>query len=384
MMMMIVLVVAAMASAQTTGQETCDETALECRPEANAFRLTLHKEMKLEMLETADKMSGKCGVEWSTYGTCCRVDQLISLIAQDRAKINQSVAIIIEENERMYDFVKNHFLVEIKSVLAKAKSNWNSQSIAAQQDLTEVQKILDARIFAFIDYPDADLSREIFKQELPSCWNYQSDLRSSAVCSTCSTNSVHYFKGDLGIASSDICDTLIDKCASAVLDMNRLIFAMVKILTNQRLFARIGVKINSIEKIDLAFFNAYRQYLREALRFSLLKKKGDLIKMLKDDKDKKLKYCSHLVRLNLASTPYIVSFAATFRPGIEWSISSVQENVSGRQLSDSFPIDCDSNSHFDEDTMFMSRSLSSLSTAINYNYQATRDITFMNLKDLTF
>ena len=106
--------------------------------------------------------------------------------------------------------------------------------------------------------------------------------------------------------------------------------------------------------------------------------------MLKDDKDKKMKYCSHLVRLNLASTPYIVSFAATFRPGIEWSISSVQENVSGRQLSDSFPIDCDSNSHFDEDTMFMSRSLSSLSIAIDYNYQALRGITFMNLKDLTF
>ena len=293
----------------------------DCSQSANDYRLSMVNLRGLELLQTPNTTTGKCGQEWSDFGTCCKVDQLTKFINEDTVQISAAVSKLSVEFTSTLEFLNKIFIPNLTAVVLKLKSsNWNTVS---QEEVKALEQLLGA--------PELVYLMEIYKEGQNSgapekfkiCWDYQASLRAKAICSTCSANSKRFFYRQKGIVKEDICNVLITNCIKSVFKMNRLINAYQRLYINQGLLEKVGIIINTKEKMRETFNDAFKQYQSPLFEEKSLQSKYfiDFKYLLDTNKTMRDTYCEYMTRLNLASTPYIVSFADQIISNVPWRLT---------------------------------------------------------------
>jgi hypothetical protein len=319
-MKICLLVIIALLFAQgVTAQPTSYQP--DCSASANHYRSTQVKLLGLELIESPIKISGICGQEWSEFGTCCKVDQLTTLVKRDADRTNRGVDTMTEEYKSMIVFLEKEFMPKLTAIVQNLKSsNWKTVSQDDAKSLNELVNLPE--LVDLIRKYKGDQNFDIEKG-LKQCWNYQSSLRAKAVCSTCSANSKRFFKDGKGNVREEVCDELIEKCAISVLKLNRLVNAYQTLYINQDLLEKVGIIINAKEKLFSGFNKFFKNYQSPLLDGALETKLGKMFQRgLKKDRTKKDSYCEYMARLNLCAKPYIVLFAKNINSNVAWKMTT--------------------------------------------------------------
>ena len=146
-----------------------------------------------------------CKGEWSTYGTCCDKESLLSFAKADR----QSVIVAVQA---------------IKSFSAHTLSSYTSMStefLAAARKTTrklplwsaQLKEKYDAGYFKMLDLLAEKMANgSAFNTSLDHCWDHMSSIRSKTLCSTCSGRSALFFNETKGIIDTPVCALTLETC----------------------------------------------------------------------------------------------------------------------------------------------------------------------------
>lgn len=283
----------------------------------------------LSLLSVPNKSTGKCGNEWSTFGTCCKVDQLEALATKDRQLITTSADLFAQEYAFMIDLVRNKIYQPLTNVLSEINLK-PSLAVVYGLNSTEKAKLVflkNSPVMQFFRMGEATSLIETFKKELMKCWNFQAGLRSKALCSTCSANSARFFNNSLGLASLATCNQLITECQVAVLHSNRVIFAMNQLRRCDAALQRVGIKVNVAEKLSPKFEENLMDYVSKLFSDMRENFQADLNSLLQNSREARAMYCDELVRLDLASLPYIVRLMNVINSGVPWKVIVAQSRA---------------------------------------------------------
>lgn len=350
-----------------------------CSANQNPFREVLHSQLGLQFLPAPVKNTGKCGSEWSTYGTCCNETQLESMVSKDNTNIEAAVSKLIGEFQSMATLVSNHLINLLKQKVANLRSNWEVEKAKFNSsDIEKLNELAKGPSLNSFYYSAANATTAQFSLNLKKCWQYQASLRSSAVCSTCSANSKRFFDANLGLANMHVCDKLVDICRVSVLQMNRLIYAFNALIDNDDLLRRAGILINTKERVRVTEFkNILNKYVSQSPDLDIAENRLNFTDSLRQDSKRKAEYCSYMLRLNLVNTPYVVAFSRRILTQTPWTLNGQQISPSdqgSRLLSLTFDYTAASQMFDKPDTEFLQAAISNVSFT---NHQTT--ITAMDL-----
>ena len=287
----------------------------------------------------------------------------------------------------MITFVKQ-LIVKLQEAITKKSSNWPQGISIINDDLKIAIALLNSTSLKHFHFEYTDYTTAQFFRSVSPCWEYQAELRARAVCSTCSANSARFFDSSKALASVNTCDSVVSKCQVCVFQMNRLIHAMMALSEHQDLLAKFNIHINADKRLKNVFMMAFKNYQSDFSSSMHEVSLGEFIESLLKSPTKKAEYCDHLIRLNIDSVPYALTFAELIHAKIPWILTVCEKNRSLDLMDledDQFTSSSDfENESLSQDTKIMASSISNKQISINKNQFSQKNEQPMDLSMLQF
>lgn len=170
--------------------------------------------------EAAQKpTSTSCGKEWTNKGTCCEQSSLNLYSVKDKTTIIESASRI---NQKFSNYIRwfstlNSTLYQIGAL---ANFNWKATGLVSPPLVPRVDEFISKlnnmwlKRPAFFGYGIEHVDT-VFSAANSRCWNKLANLRSSALCSTCSDSSQSFFFDSKANMDQQSCDLVFNDCWQA-------------------------------------------------------------------------------------------------------------------------------------------------------------------------
>ena len=138
-----------------------------------------------------------CGTEWSTYGSCCKLESAKQFSIADKQVLELATSGVIKAMT---------FQKQLLKPIIKDINNWLIQ--LKHKDQIFFSKKLDI-LHAIVSSDDSTSHN--------TCWITElGKLRSSSLCSTCSGRSLDFFKNSRAIVNMDSCSAMLQGCSASI------------------------------------------------------------------------------------------------------------------------------------------------------------------------
>jgi hypothetical protein len=169
----------------------------------DVFRQRL-KRNQVTFLEKPLKLQATgCREEWSLFGTECDIKPLTTFVTQESEWIKKHQNKIVQALQKFQIVISE--ALELNSIFRKA----NLKPVSYQKCyLDALASIDDAELRRVLDQIASGLANNSFR----SCWQFTAALRSSAICSICSSRHSAFVRGDKMMITAQTCNLFIQKC----------------------------------------------------------------------------------------------------------------------------------------------------------------------------
>ena len=194
-----------------------------CSRSANPL-ITYLVSQKVEMIGSPKKMSGRCGIEWENWGTCCdekSLDKYLDGVKEQYRESNddfikdleqflqKSDNIVREYREQMAKESKKRVLAVdkefVKNRISKFESEIQKKSSVSGQVAQEEMKLWNLVLTISKDLIDLDDKNDKCRSKLER-------VVSESTCFTCSPRSQVFFKSGKAQINIGDCKAVIDDC----------------------------------------------------------------------------------------------------------------------------------------------------------------------------
>lgn len=163
---------------------------------------------------------------------------------------------------------------------------------------------------------------------------------------------------------------------------------MMALNEHQDLLAKFNIHINADKRIKNGFMTAFKNYQSDFSSSMHELCQREFIESLLKSPTKKAEYCDHLIRLNIDSVPYAVTFAELIHAKIPWILTVGEKNraldlmdLEDDLFTSSFNFE---NESLSQDTKIMASSSSNKQISIDKNQFSQKNEQPMDLSCLKF
>ena len=294
-----------LSSGQTCGQ-------------SNPFLSYFKNTWKVSTVSQSITTSGYCGAEWSTYGSCCHVVDAMAAINQDRIQIANAKALFVRYFNQFPSVAKQFYWSIRRLSEASLGGRPKSEADVVRAAKTFIQSGKLANVMAKVAQFDSDWERSIYQQQMDQCWNYNSQLRSSAVCSYCSSRGHEFFNwNQKGVVECQLCDGIINQCFEAHKKSIIMIKAWKKMLNSIDTWKDTGVEIN-VDEMTLNFKNQFAQFDEDRVAEDIDSNSMTFMQLASLGSFERARFCQKFVKL--AYRPFIVDFYDNLNKYASWNL----------------------------------------------------------------
>ena len=173
----------------------------------------ISKGVKFQHYKPVFPATSRCGLEWKMYGTCCDETALIDHARKDGYSLDYASFFL----HKLNIFSGHYGLIQIvapnikKDPKAHPAFKWIVNALESDPALANFSR--SAAHFRSVE----------FISEFEECRNITLNVRSSALCGTCSGRSKQFFDGKRGIVTESICESVLNVCAKTFEKLLKLI-----------------------------------------------------------------------------------------------------------------------------------------------------------------
>lgn len=187
-----------------------------------------------------------CKIEWGSSGTCCDPHSLVQYAAADAEKIKGQLNNVTIAFKYYVEFIKD-FKQVLLQIAALDDFNWrglvknSTEADHLDKFIKKIKSLYLARPF-FYAY-----EHKIWEEKLESndkCWNKMSQLRNSALCSTCSGSSQAFFFNHLANIPMETCKLVMDDCLESFKFLNGLLYRWKYSEKQYKLADQLGIDLS--------------------------------------------------------------------------------------------------------------------------------------------
>ena len=297
-------------------------TGLSCS-DKNPFRKYFQDTWKVGSPSNSITTSGYCGEEWRTYGSCCEIAKAIDGVKSDASEINKAKELFIKQFNEFIP-VAVQFLESIQRLALVSKSGMSSKEkdiVKGAKAFMEVENV--PRLISRFRMMNSLTERSIYKQQMDQCWNYNNQLRSSAVCSYCSSRGDVFFNDmeDKGVAHSMYCDNIVNNCFEAHKKTIYIIKAWKKLISHDD-WKKSDVEIN-LGDMTKNFIDQYSKFNEDSIADDINDDFINAETVKKLTSDERARFCQEFVKL--AYKPFIVEFYDNIERSKSWKMTQSKE-----------------------------------------------------------
>jgi hypothetical protein len=302
--------------------------------ESNFFRSKLESANKGLVLPKPDTSTLQCGQEWTTYGTCCKLDKLKTVFENDAQIIRESYAGLSSEFAGFLGLYRT-FYANLKILAVADETLW--KQTAQKNAIKTAKKYLVEESFVRVFDTLSDYAKEQawhnYRIMMRICWEKNIKIRGSALCSTCSGRGYEFFKKDMAIATEKACKPIMTKCYRSIKATLRIFRAWRYLnyhvshdLKHLDIAFNIKTKIPKLKDLITSVNEGGVANDIENISF-------DFKQMVKEDAKHKGRFCDMFVQLQ--ETPLVVKIARNINQNVAWVLDfkpNIMEIINGTEI----------------------------------------------------
>lgn len=236
-------------------------------------------------LNVAPKNYNHCGAEWKTHGSCCEEQSALAYNRKDLALLTSATSIVSTA-------IANQ--IHIMSQIVDKMKGW----IKYDKKLSWLQGFIDNASKGLGDIAKVGYNHH---QE---CWmNEIGSLRSSSLCSTCSSNSKNFFFQDKALISFATCQKMLNKCSPSfgqIILAIRLACEMVKAIHGLN-----GKKV--LDQVELTIPQSFVALFNELRNLDIYRRLNEYqLSINNQQKDRKASLTLCEMFISLHREPFII------------------------------------------------------------------------------
>ena len=173
---------------------------------------SLYRDKPLRMQDTVAPNSNSCGLEWATFGTCCKPDDLRDHISRNENATLIAAKKVADSYARFDGYLDKLFGILKKVALGYPKSpndDWNEVTNPIRKILNNGSNLYNFDRFSDVGRPE---NSRLYISESEKCWNHLRQMRISSLCSACSGRSSVFFSNGKGVLEESRCTESLQNC----------------------------------------------------------------------------------------------------------------------------------------------------------------------------